>query len=221
MSGTRHLEGGATGRAARWLAGALLVPALAACSGGGGGGGGTATVPTGQGGGGSSGQNGGSSGQNGGSSGQNGGPGGTEDARTKGGGGGGGFADAGEVSASATGVGVYASVTLRSTSTKTFTAVLSQVTDCSEGAAPATPPSKEVTVTGGRSAPQQFVLATGSATGRPLCLTVTVDGESRYIRAEGLIKGSEGGGGTGTPNSGGTGLPTGGGGTGTPTGSTP
>ncbi|MFG3226061.1 hypothetical protein ACGF07_14935 [Kitasatospora sp. NPDC048194] len=205
MPGTRHFGRG-TARAGRWLATALLLSGLAGCSGGGGASGptGVPTVP----------QGGTAEGTSGGGGGGGGGQGGgeTQDVRTREHGGGGGFADAGNVSASAAGSGDFAQVTLSTTSTRTFTATLSDVTDCTQGAKPATPRSATVTVTNGTSPPQQFTLATSTAGSRPLCLNVTIDGETRSFRADGTIQG------TGAPTDGGTQVPTGG--TGVPTGGT-
>ncbi|MGW3071982.1 MULTISPECIES: hypothetical protein [unclassified Kitasatospora] len=209
MPGNRHFGGGPTGRAARWLVAALLVPALAACGGG-------------------SGQNG--NGQNG--NGQTSSP-QPDDQRTKARETEASFQDAGAVSASARGSGKRAVVTLRSSSPKPVQALVSDVTDCTHNAEHATPSQAAVTVTDHGSEPLEFTLPTSSGASRPICYTVAIGGESRELKAVGEITGTASPS-PGVPTTGKTG-PTGGstspggsgtpyqgnGGTGTGTGSTP
>ncbi|WP_030236065.1 hypothetical protein [Streptomyces sp. NRRL S-350] len=207
MPGTRHIGDGRTGRSARWLTAALLVPALAACGGGGGS---------------DSGQTGNAQTDSGQSSGSQ-----PDDQRTKAREIQGSFPNAGEVSASVRGSGRKAVVTVKSTSPSPVQALVSNVTDCTENAKPATPSSAAVTVTDSGSAPAEFTLPTSSAADRPICYTVTIDGERRDLQAEGTLSGtpSPGASTTGTDETspGGTspsGGPTSSGGGDTPYGST-
>ncbi|MFE4513426.1 hypothetical protein ACFRMQ_04390 [Kitasatospora sp. NPDC056783] len=197
MAGTRHFGGGRTRRAARWLAAALLVPALASCGGGSG-----------------------NNGQNG--NGQTAGP-EPSDQRTEVRETEASFQEAGAVSAAGRGWGTRAVVTLKSSSPTPVQAVVSDVTDCAAGAAPATPSQATTTVYAGHSEPLVFALPTTSPKGRPICYTVTIGGESRELKAVGGVLGTTSPSPT-APMTGETGPgtePTGpGGGTGTESGST-
>ncbi|RKT19337.1 hypothetical protein BX285_3793 [Streptomyces sp. 1114.5] len=177
MPVTRNFGGGWTRRAARWLAAALLAPALAACGGGGGSDSGQA-------------DNGQSSGPQ------------PDDRRTKAREIQGSFQNAGAVSASARGSGTKAVVMLKSSSPTPAEAVISNVTDCTDNATPATPSEATVTVTDAGSEPVEFTLPTSSGTTRPVCYTVTIDGESQDLQATGAVAGTAD---TGTPGTGGTG----------------
>ncbi|MFG2916077.1 hypothetical protein ACGF0D_24725 [Kitasatospora sp. NPDC048298] len=212
MPGTRHFGGGPTGRAARWLVAALLVPVLAACGGGSG----------------NNGQNGNS--QNG--SGQATSP-QPDDQRTKARETEASFQEAGSVSASARGWGTRAVVTLKSSSPTPVQALVSDVTDCANKAEHATPSQATTTVTSGGSEPLVFALPTSSEKSRPICYMVAIGGESRELKAEGEITGTSSpspstpatgatGSGGESKSPGGVETPThGNGGTGTGTGGTP
>ncbi|MEU3568829.1 hypothetical protein AB0E96_10455 [Kitasatospora sp. NPDC036755] len=164
MPGTRHFGGGPTGRAARWLGAALLVPALASCGGGSDG-----------------------SGQNG--SGRTTGP-QPEDQRTETRETEASFQQAGEVSAAGRGWGTRAVVTLKSSSPTPVQAVVSHVTDCAVDAVAATPSQATTTVSAAGSEPLVFALPTSSAKPRPICYTVTIGGESRQLKAVGGVTGT-------------------------------
>ncbi|GAA3017680.1 hypothetical protein [Kitasatospora sp. NPDC006786] len=211
MPGTRHFGGGRTRRAARWLATALLLPALAAC--GGGGGSGSAGAPQ------------------AGQTGQNSASGQPDDQRTKDEGDQGGFRNAGEPSANVQGSDRTARISLSfpSSTTTGFTAVISKVSDCGSTEY-ATPASQQVQVTNGQTERVEFRLPPWKpgTKSRNICLTVTADDSTKRIEAVGSVEvispddGATTGNG-GTPSYGGTNgsTPTGGSSpyTGAPTGS--
>ncbi|MFE6051397.1 hypothetical protein ACFQ6N_11600 [Kitasatospora sp. NPDC056446] len=201
MPGTRHIGGGRTGRTARWLAAAVLAPALAAC-GGGGGSGSAGGSPAGQGGGGS----GGNSSAAGSSSAPQ-----TDDVRTKESDGNGGFSEAGQVSGSATGQPPDAVITLSSTSTKTFTATISDISDCQNHVADLPSGSIVVTVAGGTSEPASVTIPGADPSAPLICFTVTIGYEKKSITTQWSHPSPQ------SP-SGSSGAPSGGG---TPSGSAP
>ncbi|MER7768390.1 hypothetical protein [Kitasatospora sp. NPDC096140] len=171
MPGTRHLGSGRTGRTARWLAAALLVPALAACGGGGGDS--------------ASGQR-SDSGQSG--AGQTD-DGRTDDQRTQDTGNQGGFRTAGEPSANVQGTDNSALITLHFTSTSSFDATVSKVADCGSSAYAVNPGSQQVKVTDGVGEQVEFTLPDWKpgTKERTICLTVTVDGSSKRVTAVGRV----------------------------------
>ncbi|MEU1289820.1 hypothetical protein [Kitasatospora sp. NPDC005856] len=208
MPGTGNFGGGRTGRAARWLAAALLLPALAACGGGG---------------------DSGSAGANrAGQSGQNNGSGEPDDQRTKDQGDQGGFRNAGEPSANVQGTDRTALISLSFPSRTSFTATISKVSDCGSTVY-ATPASQTVQVTDGETERAEFRLPPWKpgTKSRNICLTVAADDSVKRIEAVGSVEiispdeGSTTGNG-GTPGNGGTygSTPTGGSSpyTGAPTG---
>ncbi|WP_316519763.1 hypothetical protein [Kitasatospora brasiliensis] len=177
MPGTRHFGGGPTGRAVWWLVAALLVPALAACGGGSGNNG-----------------NGNGNGQTGNGQTGNGQTAGAqttspppEEQRTEVRATDASFQEAGSVSAAGRGWGTRAVVTLKSSTPTPVQAVVSDVTDCTVNAVPATPSQATTTVTSSGSEPLAFALPTESEKNRPICYTVTIGGESRQLKAEGVV----------------------------------
>ncbi|WP_285738031.1 hypothetical protein [Kitasatospora phosalacinea] len=193
------------------MATALLVPVLAACGGGGDSGSGATS---------SAAQSGGDLGASPPTEGSGEQP---DDSRTEAGGNQGGFNAAGQVSANASGTWSLARIDLSSPRKETFTATISQVTDCTGGkeSAPASPASREVSVVGGTTPETaEFTLAgprPPAGSSRTICVTVTVNGASRRGPAAGTVdvpEGSPDGGGTDEPSNG----PTDGG---TPDGGTP
>ncbi|MBP0453001.1 hypothetical protein J5Y04_26145 [Kitasatospora sp. RG8] len=160
------------GRPARWLAAALLLPALAACGGGGGGSGSGAAssaavaaepvdTPPAEG-----------SGQQ------------PQDKRTQAGGNQGGFSGAGNVSASATGIWPTAHLTLTSSVTSTFTAKVTQVNNCAGGAKSSG--STSVEFTGGTaSATVELPGPKPTSEGSKVCFTLTAGGKSQSVQASG------------------------------------
>ncbi|MFF2542778.1 hypothetical protein ACFVUY_09445 [Kitasatospora sp. NPDC058063] len=207
MPGTRHFGGGRTRRAARWLAVALLLPALTACGGGGGGGGsGSAGAPQ------------------AGQTGQNSASGQPDDQRTKDEGDQGSFRNAGEPSANVQGSDRTARISLSfpSSTTTDFTAVISKVSDCGSTEY-ATPASQQVQVINGQSERVEFQLPPWKpgTESRNICLTVTADNSTKRIEAVGSVIISNPGAGASTGNGGTNGsTPTGGSSpyTGAPTG---
>ncbi|RKE23574.1 hypothetical protein [Streptomyces sp. TLI_171] len=171
----------AAGRIARWLAAAPLVAVLAACGGGGGGSGSGTASSAAQ----SEGDLGGSPPAEG--SGQ------PDDTRTGAGGNQGGFNAAGQVSANASGTWALARIGLSSPRKGTFSATVSQVTDCTGGkqSAPATPDSQPITVVDGNSPTTADFTLTGptppAGSERTICVTVTVDGASSRVTAGGAV----------------------------------
>ncbi|WP_033220627.1 hypothetical protein [Kitasatospora phosalacinea] len=206
-----------TGRTARWSAAALFVPLLVACGGGGGDpGSGAASSAT---------RSGGDLGDSPPAEGSGTQP---DDDRTGAGGNPGGFNAAGQVSANASGTWSLARIDLSSPREETFTATISQVTDCTGGkeSAPASPTSQEIRVIDGNTPETaQFTLAgprPPAGSKRTICVTVTVDGASNRVTAGGTVDVPESApadGGTGGPSSG----PAGGGtpGSGAPSSGTP
>lgn len=172
MPGTRHLGSGRSGRTARWLAAALLVPALAACGGGGG------DSASGQ-------QS--DNGQSG--TGQTDDGGRTDDQRTQDTGNQGGFRTAGEPSANVQGTDNSALITLHFTSTASFDATISKVADCGSSAYAVNPGSQQVRVTDGVGEQVEFSLPDWKpgTKERTICLTVTVDGSSKRFQAAGSV----------------------------------
>ncbi|MDH6709231.1 hypothetical protein P3T27_005977 [Kitasatospora sp. MAA19] len=170
MPGTRHIGYGRGRRAARWLGAALLVPVLAACGGGGGGGGGSGSARQ-------------SDNGQGGSGGQ------SDGQRTKDAGNQGGFRTAGEPSAGVQGSDETAFIMLSFPSKTSFEATISKVADCGSSTY-ATPASRQVPVTDGKGRQVTFTLPkpTSGAASRTICLTVTVDGSSKRIQAEGAVE---------------------------------
>ncbi|MFB7944715.1 hypothetical protein ACFC6L_07305 [Kitasatospora phosalacinea] len=182
------------------MAAALLVPLLAACGGDGGSGSGAAS---------SAAQSDGELGDSPPAEGSGEQP---DDNRTGAGGNQGGFNAAGQVSANASGTWSLARIDLSSPRQDTFTATVSRVTDCtdrSRESAPATPAAQEVTVVDGTTPrTAEFTLAgprPPAGTARTICITVTVDGASRRVTADGAVdvpENTPGGGSTDGPGSG-------------------
>ncbi|GAB7185423.1 hypothetical protein ATKI12_5254 [Kitasatospora sp. Ki12] len=172
MPGTRHIGGGTAGRAARWLAAALLVPALVSC---GGGGGDSASAQRSD------------SGPNG--NGQNGDGGQTGEQRTQDTGNQGGFRTAGEPSANVQGTDNKALIKLSFPARTSFRATISKVADCGTSRF-ATPASRPVQVVDGETERAEFTLPrwTPGTTSRTICLTVTVDGDSKQVQAVGTVE---------------------------------
>ncbi|MFE1322807.1 hypothetical protein [Kitasatospora phosalacinea] len=201
---SRTIVGRTAPRLAAALLVPLLVPLLAACGGDGGSGSGAASSAAR-----SDGELGDSPPAEG--SGEQ-----PDDNRTGAGGNQGGFNAAGQVSANASGTWSLARIDLSSPRKDTFTATVSRVTDCtdrSKESAPATPASQQITVVDG-TAPRtaEFTLVgpkPPAGTARTICLTVTVDGASRRVTADGAVdvpgntsSGGSTGGSTGGPGSG-------------------
>ncbi|MFJ9454042.1 hypothetical protein ACIRST_03085 [Kitasatospora sp. NPDC101447] len=177
MPGTRHLGSGRTGRTARWLAAALLVPALAACGGGGGDSASGQRSDSGQSGAGQSGNGQTDDGR-------------TDDQRTQDTGNQGGFRTAGEPSANVQGSDNTALITLHFTSSTSFDATVSKVADCGSSAYAVNPGSQQVKVTDGVGEQVEFTLPNGKpgTKERTICLTVTVGGSSKRITAAGSVQ---------------------------------
>ncbi|MFF7993524.1 hypothetical protein ACFZDG_27510 [Kitasatospora xanthocidica] len=172
MPGTRQIGGRTAGRAARWLAAALLVPALVSC---GGGGGDSASAQRSD-----NGQNGGGQNDNGGQ---------TGDQRTQDTGNQGGFRTAGEPSANVQGTDNTALIKLSFPARTSFQATISKVADCGTSRF-ATPASRSVEVVDGETERAEFTLPQWKpgTTSRTICLTVTVDGSSKQVQAVGTVE---------------------------------
>ncbi|MEV6209481.1 hypothetical protein [Kitasatospora sp. NPDC051914] len=163
----------------RRLAAALLVPVLAGCGGGGDSGSGSGAAasaaqstadlyatPPAEG-----------SGQQ------------PQEQRVEGGGNQGGFKTAGQVSANASGQWPYAQISLSSSTGESFTATISNVRDCATGKF-TSPETEEIEVVDGSSP----LTADFKLSGNPppnsnpaLCISVTIDGETRSVTARSQI----------------------------------
>ncbi|MFF1872854.1 hypothetical protein [Kitasatospora herbaricolor] len=112
-----------------------------------------------------------------------------QEQRTENGGNQGGFKTAGQVSANASGQWPLAQIGLSSSTTASFTATISNVRDCATGRFASTE-TKSIEVVDGDSP----LLVTFRLSGEPppgtnpaLCISVTIDGETRSIPAPGLV----------------------------------